>query len=144
MAYVYDMDAAFPKVAVEFEPVVNKLLVQLRQPRKQTKGGVLLVPDTQSGVQQSTIVAKILAIGPYAFEGTGKGREWSPDRDKRPKVGDFVVVRKWAGDQFMVDPVDTSDESDRVLVAIIPDIDVVGCNVVDPVNAQLHGVSVSM
>jgi co-chaperonin GroES (HSP10) len=152
MAYQYTVEEAFPEVAVEFTPVTNKILVQFRQPRQQTASGLYLPPQTLEGLQQSTVIAKLLAVGPYAFKGTGKGREWSEDiNGKRPKPGDYIVINKWGGVQFMVEPIgfvplpgDKSVHGGKVLLAIMNDVDVFGSDVVDPVNAQMHGVPTAM
>lgn len=152
MAYEYTLEEAFPEVAVEFQPVTNKVLVQLRQPRQQSSGGIFFVPGTQEGVQQTTVIAKLLAVGPNAFKGPGKGREWNENlNDERPKPGDFVVIRRWAGINYMVEPVnykplpgDKLPNGGKVMLGIIDDVEVIGRGVVDPVNAQMHGVPVAM
>ncbi len=108
--YEYDGIAeAFPEVDPGIKPVGTLVLVQIRQPKERTKGGVILSASDRSTDHYNTQVAKVIALGDLAFKtvyrGTDdKGNEVEEVRDWLNgawyKPGDYVWVSKYGGDRF--------------------------------------------
>ena len=59
---------AFPAVNAGVQPFGSRVLVQIRTPRKVTKGGIILATDTKDTEKWNTQVAKVVSIGPLAFK----------------------------------------------------------------------------
>jgi hypothetical protein len=59
---------AFPAVDAGVRPFGSRVLVQLRTPRKISKGGIHLSESTLDTEKWNTQVAKIVALGPVAFK----------------------------------------------------------------------------
>jgi len=59
---------AFPAVSAGVLPFGSRVLVQIRTPRKITKGGIILATDTKDTEKWNTQVAKVISIGPLAFK----------------------------------------------------------------------------
>lgn len=57
----------FPKVDPGVEPFGSRVLVQIKQVGKVTRGGILLSEDTQGAEQDNTVVALVRSIGPLAY-----------------------------------------------------------------------------
>jgi co-chaperonin GroES (HSP10) len=131
MTYEYTIDEAFPLVSVDFEPTLNRVLVQLREPPKKTRGGIELPADTGDASRETTTIAKILAIGPLAFHKTGRGADWLKPEDM-PKPGDYIAITKFVGNRYRVKPLDGKGEAN---LCVLDDTQIIGVRVVDPINS---------
>lgn len=97
---------AFPKVDPLVTPCGDNILVQIRSPKKTTKGGILLVTDVRDTEFWATQVAKVLALGPVAYRfhdrlGADGKLEFWPE-GPWCEVGDFVRIPKFGGDRWTV------------------------------------------
>lgn len=103
------IDEAFPNVEPGRKPLGVNILVQIRQPKTVTKGGILLAPADRSTEYYNTRVAKVIAIGPLCFKSTME----ATDQNGAPAlvhvdwpegawfdVGDFVEVPQYGGQRF--------------------------------------------
>lgn|SRR5574343_421130 len=70
-------------IPVEFKVIVKQLAVE-----EKSKGGILLPEDLRKKEQIAETKAQLIAVGGNAFE------DW---KGEVPKVGDTVIVRKYAG-----------------------------------------------
>lgn len=117
---------AFPAVDAGVQPFGSRVLVQIRTPRKVTKGGIILATDTKDTEKWNTQVAKVISVGPLAYKNRDTQQAW-PEGDWC-KPGDFVRVPKYGGDRWEV-PL-TKDDS--AMFVIFNDLDIIGKVTGDP------------
>lgn len=105
----YDsIDQAFPEVDPGLEPFGSKILVQIRTPMRQSRGGIALPEESRETEQWNTQVAKVIRLGPVAFCNRETLEEWPEGKWVQP--GAFVRCPKYGGDRWEV-PVLNSNES---------------------------------
>lgn len=122
-----DLDEAFPPVPPGVAPLGARLLVQVRTPKQESEGGILLVEETRDTELWNTQVAKVIAMGSVAFCNRDTLEPWP--EGQWCKVGDYVRVPKYGGDRWQV----TRDGKTAMFV-IVRDLDVVGAIVGDPLE----------
>lgn len=87
----------WPDVDPGIMPLGYRLVVQLIQPRRTTRGGIIKPDESKDAEVYNTQVAKVVAIGPVAFKNRSTGEAWREgDWVKR---GDFVRVPKYGIDR---------------------------------------------
>lgn len=111
VSFSYDtIEEAFPTVEPGRKPLGNNVLVQVRQPKTQSKGGIELVSDTRSTEHYNTRVAKVVAVGPLCFSSThtafdadGVPHSYNVPWPEGPwfKIGDFVEIPQYGGQRFV-------------------------------------------
>lgn len=94
------LDDAFPPVDCGVRPYGDKLIFQIRTPKKVSAGGIHLVEDVQDTEMWNTQVGKCVAIGPTAFKNQDTLEPWP--EGAWCKVGDYARVPKWGGDRWRV------------------------------------------
>ena len=113
--FAYDsIDEAFPKVDPGRHPLGHNILVQVRQPKLKTKGGIIMTEGDRSTEHYNTRVAKVIECGAICFSSTHTADN-GPDQSPRfssylslwPegawfKVGDFVEIPQYGGSRFVV------------------------------------------
>lgn len=108
VAFAYkSIEEAFPAVDCGHEPMGNLVLLQIRQPLKQTSGGILLDTESRKTERDVTQVARVVAVGPLAFKNRNTGELWP--EGSWCEVGEFVRIPKYQGDRWHVE-YDTTDE----------------------------------
>lgn len=127
-----DLDEAFPPCDPGVVPFGQRVLVQIRTPKKKTKGGIILVEggdaaETEFWVAQ---VGKILAKGPVAFKNRTTLTPW-PEGDWC-EVGDFVRIPRHGGDKWTVKVNSGGENETDALIAIYNDLDLLGKITGDP------------
>lgn len=131
-AATYDyasIEEAFPNVDSGLKPFGNRVLVQVRLPKRMSKGGIVLTHETRDTDQWNAQIAKVIAIGPTAFKNQDTLQAW-PEGDWA-KPGDFVRVPKYAGDRFEV-RLPGSDE--KVLFVVFKDNNLIGAQIGNPLD----------
>lgn len=134
LTFAYDdVDDAFPPCDPKFRPTGNRVLVQLRTPKKKTKGGIILTEDVRDTEHYNTQVAKVLRIGNLAF----KDRDRFVDWPEGPwfAVGDFVRVPRYGVDNWTTRGIYKDEEVDVVLV-LLKETDVGGVFEGDPTEVR--------
>lgn len=121
---------AFPAVDAGVQPFGSRVLVQIRTPRKVTKGGIILSSETQDTEKWNTQVAKVISVGPLAFKNRNTQEAWP--EGEWCKMGDFVRVPKYGGDRWEV-PI-TRDNS--AMFVIFNDLDIIGQVTGDPLAVK--------
>jgi co-chaperonin GroES (HSP10) len=91
---------AFPEVDPRVNPFGDKVLLQIRTPKKMSAGGILLVEETQETELWNTQVAKVIAIGPTAFKNSDTLEPWPEGAWCKP--GMFVRCPKYGGDRWQM------------------------------------------
>lgn len=125
--YAYDsLEEAFPACDPNVTPVGSKVMLQIRSPKKKTKGGIIIIDEVRETDHWNTQVAKVLAIGPLAFHNRDTGKLWPEGAWCQP--GDYVRVPKYGGDRWAVP---TADGESEAVVVIFNDLDI-NAKVIDP------------
>lgn len=94
------VDEAFPSVEPGLVPFGSLVLVQLRQPKTQTAGGIALPPEVTETDKWNSQVAKVIALGPAAFKNRDTLEVWPEGEWCKP--GEFTRVPKYGGDRWEV------------------------------------------
>lgn len=128
LAYA-SLEQAFPEVPSGLTPFGDKILVQIRTPARQTKGGIFVPEESRETEQWNTQVAKVIALGPTAFRNRDTLEPWPEGILAEP--GAFVRVPKYGGDRWEV-PVPGS--SDSALFVLFRDLDIAGKIEGDPLD----------
>lgn len=121
---------AFPAVNAGVQPFGSRVLVQIRTPRKVTRGGIILSSETQDTEKWNTQVAKVVSVGPLAFKNRNTQESW-PEGDWC-KSGDFVRVPKYGGDRWEV----AINKDDSAMFVIFNDLDIIGQVTGDPLTVK--------
>jgi co-chaperonin GroES (HSP10) len=121
------MIEAFPAVDAGIQPFGSRVLIQIRTPKKVSRGGIILDTGTQDTEKWNTQVGKVISLGPLAFKNRNDMTPW-PEGDWCT-VGEFVRVAKYGGDRWEV-KVPDSDES--AMFVIFNDLDIIGQVTCDP------------
>lgn len=114
-----DLEYAFPVVDPGIEPVGSRVLVQLRRPKRKSKGGIAFSDDTIQAEQDNTQVGKLIAYGPLAFRNRDTMQSWA--EGQWAGVGDYVRVPRYNGDRYDVEHPDGD-----VRFALFNDLDILG------------------
>lgn len=121
-ALAYDsLASAFPEADPALKPFGSDVLVQIRTPKLQTEGGILLAEETRETDQWNTQVAKVIALGPVAFHNRETLQPWPEGAWAKP--GDFVRVPKYGGDKWWRE---AGGPDGRALFALFNDMDLKG------------------
>lgn len=100
VSHYVSLAEAFPTVDPGHKPLGNLLLVQIRQPKMQTAGGIYIDTEIRKTEQNNTQVAKVIMIGTLAFKSRDTAEPWP--EGAWCKIGDFVRIPKYAGERFTV------------------------------------------
>lgn len=123
------LSEAFPAVDPGVQPFGDRVLVQIRTPKRQSAGGIILVEETQETEIWNTQVAKVISVGPTAFKNQDTLELWKEGVWCQP--GDYVRVGKYGGDRWQVPIPGTRDTA---LFVIVKDLDVIGKVTTDPLS----------
>jgi|SRR5580692_7077289 co-chaperonin GroES (HSP10) len=119
----YDsLEAAFPAVDPALRPFGSDVIVQIRTPKLQTAGGIVLADETRETDQWNTQVAKVVAFGPVAFCNRETLQPWP--EGAWAKVGMYVRVPKYGGDKWWREAPGSVDG--KALFALFNDLDLKG------------------
>ena len=124
---------AFPDVDPGARPFGDRVLVQLRNAKRVSAGGIVLPPETRDQEKWLTTVAKVIAIGPLAFRDRDDPSKTWPE-GVWAQAGEFVRCPKWGGDRWEL-PVDENDpDSDLARFAIFRDRELIAGITSDPLK----------
>jgi co-chaperonin GroES (HSP10) len=119
----YDsLGAAFPVVKPALRPFGSDVIVQIRTPKLQTSGGIVLAEETRETDQWNTQVAKVIDWGPVAFCDRETLKPWP--EGCWVKKGMFVRVPKYGGDKWWREAPGSVDG--KALFALFNDLELKG------------------
>lgn len=96
------IDQYFPIVDPIVTPISNRVIIQLKNPLKQSaKGKLFLTVKDETAQLWNEQVARVIAIGPSAFQFQRDGKVW-PEGNCF-KVGDFVLVPTHRADRWDIE-----------------------------------------
>jgi co-chaperonin GroES (HSP10) len=122
-----NLDEAFPAADPGVAPFGSRVLVQIRTPKKKTKGGIILTSDVRETEHYNTQVAKVIAVGSLAFKNRNTMEPWP--EGSWCAVGEYVRVPRYGGDRWSVK---TDSGEDEAILVIFNDLDLVGKVTGDP------------
>jgi len=118
------LEDAFPKLTdadINFETFGSLVLVQIRQSKRRTKGGIEL-PDAIREADKSNVqIAKVIGIGAMAFKNRNTGNDWP--EGAWAKIGDFVRVPKHTNDRWEIT---VKDVAEPVMLCLFNDLELKG------------------
>ena len=126
------IDEAFPDVDPGFEPFGSRVIVQLRSPKNQTKGGIYLVANTQETEMWNTQIAKVRALGPLAFQNRDTQKIWP--EGAWCKTGDYVRIPKFNQDKWFIE----LESGQQVLFMLINDLDLLAKKTGNPLEVKAY------
>ncbi len=128
------LDEAFPVASHGWRPFGDRVLVQMRSPKRVTKGGIMLPDESKDYEKWITTVAKVIAIGPLAFRDRTTLEPWP--EGVWAKVGDYVRVPKHGGDRWEVALGEEYDTDNTARYAVFRDREVIAglCEGEDPLR----------
>jgi co-chaperonin GroES (HSP10) len=97
-------EECFPFIEPGVKVAGDRVLVQLRRQKVKSKGGIILVEETQQTLKFNETVAKVVQVGPLAYRSPETLEPWI--EGPWCKEGDLVRTIKYGGDRFVVDPGD--------------------------------------
>lgn len=129
MTIIYEdaIAEAFPAVDAGIRPFGSRVLIQIRTPKKMSRGGIILDVGTQDTEKWNTQIGKVVAIGPLAFKSRNDMKTWP--EGEWCKVGEHVRVAKYGGDRWEVKVPGTDDSA---MFVIFNDLDILGQVTGDP------------
>ncbi len=101
--------SSVPKLAVQIEPLGDRVVVTPVEKETTTKSGIVL-PESASGEKPSEGIIIAMGEGGIRFE----GKELSNPRDYL-KVGDHILYGRYAGDEVKVKTTEGKDIEIKVL-----------------------------
>lgn len=121
------LEEAFPPCDPGVVPFGSRVMVQIRTPKRATKGGIVLPSEVRETEIYNTQVGKVIGKGALAFKNRNTMESWP--EGSWCEVGEFVRVPRYGGDRWTVK---TKDGSDEAIVVIFNDLDLVGKVTGDP------------
>ena len=117
---------AFPAVNAGIQPFGSRVLIQIRTPKKISKGGIILDFGSQDTEKWNTQVGKVVAVGPLAFCNRNTMESWP--EGSWCENGDYVRVAKYGGDRWEV----PLGNGENAMFVIFNDLDIIGRVTGDP------------
>lgn len=118
-AIQYDsLSEAFPLADPGLIPFGTDVLVQIRTPKKRTKGGLYLPEESRDTDLWNMQVAKVIALGPVAFHNRETLEPWP--EGQWCGLGNYVRVPKYGGDRWWVDV--PGSEDGKALFVLFDDL----------------------
>lgn len=112
---------AFPMVDPGYEPLGERILIQLRMPREESDGGIIIPDDSKDTDKDVQQVAVVVALGPLAFKKRDTLEPWP--EGAWVKVGDYIRAPRYGGDRVGI-PIE--GRRDHVTFLTIRDHEVIG------------------
>lgn len=117
------LEEAFPAVKCPVKPLGNRVLVQIRLPKTQTKSGLLLTSDSVDHLYRNEQTAMVISIGAGCFHFPSTGQEWPSG--KWFEEGSFVRVPLHGGDNHWIS-YGSGEKKELVLFKTFKDYEIIG------------------
>ena len=127
--YTDQMKTAFPDVLPPFRPFGFLALLQLRQAKEKSRGGIILPDETKDTERFRTQATLVRALGPMCFKDRKTSETW-PEGEWYG-VGDFIRCPMYGGDRF-----DVKVDGKIVTFVFIKESDALGLITGDPLNIE--------
>ena len=130
-----EINDAFPELVCPVKPLGNRILVQIRLPKKKTKSGLILTSDTNDDVYRNEQTAKVVKIGAGAFTFPTTGESWKTGAWFQ--IGDFVRVPLHGGDNHWIWEGE-GDDRIEILFKTFKDYEVIGLIEGNPLDVKTN------
>ena len=130
-----DIEAAFPAVNCPVTPLGNRILVQIRLPKKKTASGLILTADTAEDTYRNEQTARVLKIGNGAFTFPSSGEKWPSG--VWFSEGAFVRVPLHGGDNHWIS-IGEGDKAELVLFKTFKDYEIIGLIEGNPLDVKTN------
>lgn len=127
------MEDAFPVADPGIKPLGNRIMVQIRSPKRVTKGGIILTSESQDDEKWNEMTARVVSLGPLAFKNRDTMKDWPEGEWCKP--GDFVRVPKWGGDRWER-PIEGTE--DTALFVIFNDHEIISMVTCNPLELKTY------
>jgi co-chaperonin GroES (HSP10) len=107
-------------------------LVQIRTPKKKSKGGIILTTDVKETDKWNTQTAKVIALGPLAYHNKSTLEPWPEGPWAVP--GDFVRCKLYGGDRFVV----PHGDGEEALFMMCHDHEILGLVTSNPLSVKAY------
>lgn len=131
--YEWNLETAFPNIEAPVLPLGNRVLVQIRNPRKKSKSGIIFGNETQETDMWNEMTAKVIKLGPVAFKNRDNLQVW-PEGEWISE-GEYVRVPKYGGDRI---PVGDLGSDNFALFTIFNDVNIIAKISGDPLQIQTY------
>lgn len=125
------MQESFPDVDPGITPFGYLILLQLRTPKKITKGGIIVPDESQDAERYRVQTGLVRALGPSCFKRRDTGEDWH--ERAWCEEGDFVRTVMYGGDRWIV-PYGDKQKGDHAVFLICKDTDLIGLVTGDPLG----------
>jgi len=115
------LEEAFPDVDPGLIPYGARVLVQIRTPKRETVGGIILPEEIRETELWNTQIAKVISLGPVAFKNRDTLESWPEGDWCQP--GTYIRCPKYGGDRWKI-PVPGTNEN--ALFTLYRDLDIIG------------------
>jgi co-chaperonin GroES (HSP10) len=130
--YTAALKVSFPDVDPGIIPFGYLVLVQLRTPRKLTKGGLIIPDEVRDAERFRVQTGLVRSLGPSSFRNRQTGAPWIEGNWCNP--GDFIRLPMYAGDRWVV-PVPGGETPDEFAIFMMcKDTDLIGKVTADPLS----------
>lgn len=103
-------------------PQFFRVLIMPVRPQTVSKGGIVIPEEAQKAQRYLTYVGQIMAAGPQAFDPSRFTRNERPlDDSALPKVGDWVIYGRYAGQRIECMGVRLLVVNDDEILAVVQD-----------------------
>ncbi len=99
------------KTKITLRPLDNRVVLQRDEEKERTAGGIVLPDNAKEKVNRG----KVMAVGPGKLDKEGNRMPM------QVKVGDYVLMSKYGGDEFEVDDQELVLAREDDILAIITD-----------------------
>jgi len=130
ITYTERIREAFPEADPGLYPFGYNLIVQLRTPKAQSKGGIIFSDQTKDADRYRMQTGLVRALGPGCFKRRDNGEAWTGG--DWCHEGDFVRCPMYGGDRWFVKCGDKPD--DIALFMTLRDTDLIGLVTGDPLE----------
>jgi len=100
-----------------------RYLIEPKRPKTQSKGGIVLVPETQEAEAHLRYIGKVLAVGEAAHQTRTTGGIDMANFVVRPEVGSWVLFSPYGGFQIRKR---VEDDDDPGILLVVKDTDIHG------------------
>ena len=131
--YEEELKRAFPAIDPEHAVLGHRVLVQIRMPRSESKGGIKYTQETKDTERDTTQTARVVQVGPVAFRNRTTLEPWP--EGEWIVAGDFVRVPIYGGDRWEV-PV--TGREDKVTFVVFKDSDMIAKITGNPLEVKAY------
>lgn len=130
-----DLDDAFPACDPGVQPFGSRVLVQIRTPKRKSKGGIIITDEARETDHYNTQVGKVIAVGELAFKNRNTQEPWPEGSWCVP--GDYIRAPKYGGDRWSV-TTQIDGEKTEIVFVILNDLDLIGKITGDPLQMKAY------